>query len=207
MNSSAIYQIYNKVTNKFYIGSAINLSTRWSTHVRRLDANTHVNKHLQAAWNKYDRENFECRILEIVDDVGKLIEREQYWLDRTKCYDQEIGYNLCPTANSMLGFSSPLKGKKLSIERRKQLSEAQKGRIITEHQKKAVSEANKNRIGAKYNVAGCPTSRCKCDDCREHKRKLKREARLRMKLVNPEKVKENDRKWKTSRKVLFTMLP
>ena len=51
-NTSGVYQITNKVTGKFYIGSAVNFRKRWNTHKSCLRNNKHANKHLQRAWNK-----------------------------------------------------------------------------------------------------------------------------------------------------------
>jgi len=51
--NSGIYKILNTVNNKFYIGSAVNLNSRFRTHKANLINNKHPNKHLQAAFNKY----------------------------------------------------------------------------------------------------------------------------------------------------------
>lgn len=50
---SGIYQIINKSTNKFYIGSAIDLKKRKREHFHHLNHNKHRNKHLQSSWNKH----------------------------------------------------------------------------------------------------------------------------------------------------------
>lgn len=50
---AGVYQIYNKETNKRYIGSSINIERRLKEHKRNLKANRHSNQHLQNAWNKY----------------------------------------------------------------------------------------------------------------------------------------------------------
>ena len=97
---SGIYHIKNKTNNKKYIGSAIDLKSRFRTHVYNLKNNLHHSKHLQNAWNKYGSENFEFVILECVEKE-KLIEREQYYLDLFKSYREE--YNSCPVAGSPLG--------------------------------------------------------------------------------------------------------
>ena len=50
---SGIYQIYNPINNKRYIGSSINIQRRLKEHKRNLRGGYHHNQHLQNAWNKY----------------------------------------------------------------------------------------------------------------------------------------------------------
>jgi group I intron endonuclease len=193
---SGIYVIRNIVNGKKYVGSAANIYDRWGLHIKTLELGTHHNRLLQRAWNKYFCENFAFTIVEYVDNKEDLLEREQYYMDITKCYDHRFGYNLLPKAGSCLGYkhSEETKAKR-------------KGWKPTEHQRKAVSEANKKRIGVKYAVAGCPTARCKCIDCREYRNTQKQERRKRMKLVNPEKLKSNDKKWRGKGIADFVLLP
>ena len=47
--NSGIYKIQNLVNNKIYIGSSINLKTRYRTHLRTLNENNHANRLLQKA--------------------------------------------------------------------------------------------------------------------------------------------------------------
>ena len=100
---SAIYLILNKVTNQLYIGSAVNIDYRWRKHKECLRSNRHQNSYLQNAWNKYGEESFGFAILELIEDKTKLIDREQFWIDYTKCCDRKLGYNLSPTVGSPLG--------------------------------------------------------------------------------------------------------
>ena len=88
-----IYKILNNSNGKFYIGSSKIIETRWKRHQIRLNRNYHSNKHLQYAWNKYGNAAFELSIVEECD-VDVLLEREQYYLDVTKCTDRLIGYNI-----------------------------------------------------------------------------------------------------------------
>ena len=99
---SGIYKITNKITNKFYIGSAVDIKTRWSVHKRRLKTNTHDNKHLQSAWNKDGIQNFLFEIIELCEREI-LIPTEQKYLDEYKCWDREIGYNIAKIAGNTTG--------------------------------------------------------------------------------------------------------
>lgn len=42
---SGIYQIYNPINNKRYIGSSINVERRLKEHLRNLEKNRHCNDH------------------------------------------------------------------------------------------------------------------------------------------------------------------
>lgn len=60
--------------------------------------NRHYNKHLQSAWNKYGEDNFDFIVLEECTKETRFV-REQYYLDTTRCYDENIGYNNAKSAN------------------------------------------------------------------------------------------------------------
>jgi group I intron endonuclease len=167
---TGIYQIKNTVTGKVYIGSAVDIDTRWYIHKRDLKNNKHHSYKLQNSINKYGIENF---MFEIIEECDKkiLIEREQYWIDATKSF--EVGYNVAPTAGNCLGrkhseetknrmsnywkeyhktHDNFNKGKKqeTSQETRKKLSEAFKGRTYEEiyGPEKAKEMKEKRRLSA-----------------------------------------------------------
>jgi len=75
-----IYIITNLVNGNRYIGSAKNLGKRLYDHVWDLDKNVHPNNHLQNAWNKYKKDNFEYGILEYCNTDVRL-SREKYYID------------------------------------------------------------------------------------------------------------------------------
>ena len=77
------------------------VGNRLTSHLRNLRNNVHKNSKLQNAWNKYGDESFIFIIIERVDDLEHLTEREQYWIDEWKSY--ECGYNLRPIADSSWG--------------------------------------------------------------------------------------------------------
>jgi bifunctional DNA-binding transcriptional regulator/antitoxin component of YhaV-PrlF toxin-antitoxin module/predicted GIY-YIG superfamily endonuclease len=120
---SGIYMITNIVNYKKYIGSSINLHDRCNKHKAQLKNNKHHNFHLQNAWDKYGEENFKFEIIELVSDKEKLIEREQYWIDKLDTSNQLKGYNLNPIAGSQLG-------RKVPKENREKFKLSQKSRPI-----------------------------------------------------------------------------
>lgn len=100
--NSGIYEIYNLITHKKYIGSTINLRVRKSNHFSRLKNGTHNNKHLQYSYNKYGAENFIFNVIEEVE-IKQLEIAEQKWIDYyarsgqlyNKRYDATNNTGLC----------------------------------------------------------------------------------------------------------------
>jgi group I intron endonuclease len=92
-----IYKITCTVNNKIYIGSTIDIRKRVLDHVSRLKRNSHSNPYLQNTWNKYGENNFEIHILETCTEL-LLLEVEQRWLNNTRAYDREIGFNITTSA-------------------------------------------------------------------------------------------------------------
>jgi hypothetical protein len=91
--SSGIYQIRCTQNGKIYVGSAVDLRARWELHRRSLNMNQHHNPHLQAAWKLYGPTNFEFSVLQYVED-HQLLATEQAWIERTRCTDRSIGFNI-----------------------------------------------------------------------------------------------------------------
>lgn len=110
MIKSGVYKILNLQTGRFYIGSAIDLAKRKSTHFN----NRLHNSRLKKSFEKYGNKNFSWIILEYCKPEQCLI-REQYYLDtllfaqeyiKTHKKDKrflELGYNFSPTSTSRLG--------------------------------------------------------------------------------------------------------
>lgn len=126
--SAGIYTTTHVDSQRVYVGSAVDVRRRWSEHRRQLSGGTHPNRYLQAAWSKYGEAAFAFAVVEPVTDPECLIEREQAWLDATDSASRDRGFNLTPTAGSLLGFrftdeqrsnvSAALKGKAKSPEHR-----------------------------------------------------------------------------------------
>lgn len=103
INTAGIYMIKNLINNKVYIGSAKNLCNRLSSHKHHLNNNKHHSIHLQSAWKKYGEDVFIFGVIEVIDDITKLIDAEQYFINKYKSYDDKYGYNICPLAKNNLG--------------------------------------------------------------------------------------------------------
>jgi len=99
---SGIYFIRNKETGSAYVGSTLkSFKSRWSKHKSMLRNNSHPNKFLQNAWNKYGEKAFVFDIAEVIIDTKQMIEREQYWMD--VFFTANKSYNLRPKSESNAG--------------------------------------------------------------------------------------------------------
>jgi len=110
-----IYKIRNTISDECYVGSAEYFKKRWWNHVHYLDRNEHHSPHLQRAWNKYGKNTFIFEVVEVVDNIKFLIEREQFWIGQLNPQ-----YNVLKKAGSSKGF-------KHTEETKKKLSELNKG--------------------------------------------------------------------------------
>ena len=97
---SGIYSFVNRGNGKVYVGQAGNVTKRLRTH-RRLSG-SHCTA-LQRAFQKYGFDAFSVLVLERVDDLSTITEREQFWIDTMRACDREAGYNINPRADSRRG--------------------------------------------------------------------------------------------------------
>ena len=170
-----IYKITNLVNNKVYIGQSKNIDYRFSLHKSYLLNNHHENIHLQRAWNRYGEENFKFEVIEEceeskltekeqywIDYYGGLNSNNNYNLrdassvgkmsniSRQKMSIAKLGTKrekwVCEKlSKSFKGKNSCWKGKHLSEEHKRKISESNKGRKQTsEHIKKATETRIKN---------------------------------------------------------------
>jgi group I intron endonuclease len=150
---SCIYRISSIIhPEKWYYGSTVNLYGRKDNHIWYLRNNKHSNNFLQNHFNKYGEQDLVFDIVELVDDVTKLIIREQHYLDYYFGW-----FNICRHAQSRLGFKHPqewkdnmsklLTGKVFSEERCRNMSKARIGIKLSNKTKEKMSKA---RIGKKY---------------------------------------------------------
>lgn len=126
---SGVYCIENTINNKKYIGSSINVYKRRNRHFSELKTNKHKNSKLQNSFNKHGFSCFIFYVLELVEDVQLLIEKEQSFID-----EQKPEYNINLIANSSLGV-------KRSEETKEKIRQANSGLKHPEWRNKIKSEA------------------------------------------------------------------
>ena len=147
-----IYQIRNKINNKIYIGSSINIKKRWNEHMSDLFNNTHHNIYLQRVWNKYGELNFVFEIL-LLCEQSELLKYEQWFLDNVIEYG--VDYNISKFSD--VGFRGGIHTDKWKERKSKEMTGennpmfgkvgANRGKKFTEETKLLMSKA---RIGIKY---------------------------------------------------------
>lgn len=101
MQRAGVYRITNTKTGRAYVGSAVHLIMRQRSHFSMLRKGKHPNIHLQRSYSKWGNDAFKFDILEYVEDIKLLTEREQFYIDS---YGLENLYNLRLVADSNLGL-------------------------------------------------------------------------------------------------------
>ena len=136
MMKSGVYQIYNPVTNKRYIGSSIDVSRRLKEHRRNLIGGYHHNQQLQNAWDRYG-DCLEFKPLEYCEP-DKLLDLEQQYIDYYNSADRRFGYNI----DAIADHNKP--GFHLSEETKEKISAKHKGKKIP---KDVVEKIRQAQIG------------------------------------------------------------
>lgn len=116
-NKIGIYIITNNTNGKKYVGQSINIDERIRVHSRGLK-----NSLIGRAVNKYGWDNFSVEIIEVLKD--ELDKREIKYIKENNCRVPN-GYNIQPGGHYGI---KPMKGKNLSEEHKKKISEAMKGK-------------------------------------------------------------------------------
>ncbi|MFA5049167.1 MAG: NUMOD3 domain-containing DNA-binding protein [Patescibacteria group bacterium] len=119
---AGLYRIKNKINNKVYYGSSINVESRILDHKFGIRSNIY----LQRSITKYGINNFTFEIL-VYCDIENLLMLEQILLNLVRIVredgtygeiNQKLSFNLCPVAGNSLGFKHTEETKyKLSIDR------------------------------------------------------------------------------------------
>lgn len=97
MKICCIYRIRNLVNNKSYIGKSTNFESRKKSHINLLRNNSHDNRYLQFAFNKYGEINFKFEIILKLSDNIKNEEISLYernLIDVYGSFYNRYGYNL-----------------------------------------------------------------------------------------------------------------
>jgi len=107
---SGVYCIENVITHKKYIGQSVDINNRWYKHKSDLNRGVHDNDYLQKAWNKYGENEFDFYVLEYCN-VEELNDKERYYIDFYHSMKRDCGYNLKSGGQDYNYFSSEVKEK------------------------------------------------------------------------------------------------
>ena len=83
-----IYCIKNLINEKRYIGQSGNILKRWNSHISDLKNGSHRNRLLQSDFDKVGVEGFSFTVLEELEDRVNINEREQYWINKLKTFEE-----------------------------------------------------------------------------------------------------------------------
>jgi group I intron endonuclease len=142
----AIYKLTNIKNNKIYIGQARDIHHRMNRH-KNDSKHPRYRTKIARAIVKYGWDNFELTILEVIEDECQMNERETYWIELYKAYDNSIGYNILPTGFSFRDYHH-------SEESKAKMSEAKSGMYLGDENPmygKKHSEETKAKMREKAN--------------------------------------------------------
>jgi group I intron endonuclease len=149
---SGIYVIQRIDSDQRYIGSAVCIDNRWRAHLHALRNGKHRSNWLQNVWNKHGESAFEFAVLETVENLDLLLEREQVWLDHFKpCYNtlkvagSPLGFKHSPETIAKLRGNKNCVGHKQTPEARANSGAALRGIKRTPEQRARMAEVSRQR--------------------------------------------------------------
>lgn len=135
--TTGIYKITNLVNGKVYIGASKNIEKRWSSH---RSGHTTIAKELQT----FGLENFKFDVLlECPETMLSQWERDMICLYDAD--DPEKGYNDRSDRPYSLKRTKALRGRIVSEETRRKISEANKGKYPSDETRRKISEARRGK--------------------------------------------------------------
>jgi group I intron endonuclease len=139
-----IYKIQSRIrSSRIYIGSSVDITRRWSTHLSELIKGSHHNSKVQNHCNKYGISDLVFSIILYGCKKEDLIFIEQIFLDIYKPW-----FNVRKTAESNLGF-------KHSFQSRKKIGDGHRGKKYRPRSEETIAKYTalaKERIG-KYHMS------------------------------------------------------
>lgn len=156
MYTGSIYEIFNIVNSKKYVGQAIDYERRWKAHINELNRNgkNDYNKHFQNAWNKYGQECFMFIILETVEAntqeelQNKLNELEKQYIREWNLLDDRYGYNVAEGGHNgycLAGYTEEQR-KVVYKKQSETMKEKYANGYVNPNKGKHISEEQKQRL-------------------------------------------------------------
>ncbi len=152
MRFAGIYLLRNLINGMIYIGKSIEIRRRIYSHKHSVNARKCLS-YLDRAIRKYGWENFEVLLVEKVDDVSLLLEKEAGWIRYYNSTNPKIGYNLCEYSNDFTGHhhseETKLKLSKLNTGKMMGEKNFMFGKTHSTETRQKISDKVKGRFGKK----------------------------------------------------------
>ena len=164
INNCGVYQITNKITGDFYIGSSSNIQARRRKHRWELRNGVHGNEHLQRAWNKYGEDAFVFETILLCDPENKLY------------YEQVLLDGMKPIYNIAKDAVTSMQGLQRSDGTKRKIGDAQRGELhwnfgkhTPDETRAKISESLKGELNPNFGKCFSDETRCKLSESRKGK--------------------------------------
>lgn|SRR5574337_161218 len=136
-----VYVVVNKLNGKMYVGSTEReLKIRWQKHLVKVNEGSLCTLH--KAIRKYDRDNFDIRMIEEYPTREAMLAGEVEYIAYFDTYKSEWGYNDTPGGDG----GNTNGGKKFSEEWKAKISEGKTGVAFSEEHRENLSNSHKGQI-------------------------------------------------------------
>ncbi len=176
---TGVYFIIHRASGRAYIGSAVDIYSRWTVHRCVLRKGVHHSVHLQRVWDKYGESEFKFVIVEECE-VEVLLEVEQSYLDT---YPKDKLLNTSPVAGSTLGLEHTEETKKILSDLQKEIADSpderarRSNRVYNQHKEGRIGKPRKpirdricitckERFQPRLIPSGLVSQSNYCNDCR-----------------------------------------
>ena len=161
LSAPCTYMIVAWESQRYYVGSTCNMRQRWNQHMWALANNRHTNPHMQSVFNVYGKGDFVLQVLEVLPATERrtLESAEQKVLDACD-FSSRRCMNVLQKAYSSRGrkvsletrrrMSESAKRQTVSPSARVKMSEAKRGRKLSEEHKAKIGEASRGRPGPEH---------------------------------------------------------
>jgi len=143
-----VYKITNLVNGKVYVGQTTKgAEYRFRQHISDSKRTKGYGcTLLQRAMRRHGVDNFRMEVLGAYSSMDDLCKAECTWIEVLRARDRDHGYNIT------LGGDTT-KGRVVSAETRKKMSDAFRGRVFSDETRRRMSESAKGRSISKESVA------------------------------------------------------
>lgn len=114
-----LYAIVSKKSDRLYIGSSVNIESRWHTHISSLRNGRHHCVWLQRSFDKHGEDNFFFTILFTCEERDLILKEQRLLNELKKKY------------NTSSDAIAPMRGKKMNQATKDKISNTLKGRVLT----------------------------------------------------------------------------